>query len=319
MRQGGAAPTGKWQGSASGGVTAPDAIILPDSATRFAVTSMRLKILSAGHPMRQWLNFMAELAAAQHQAVMALGALPMPTADEIDAATGAGMPPLTTMSHRRAPAWRDGLARILDTMVLTELPAQAREVAARLRATPSGEVEHLAGQFLLRHVGIEEAGAVLYIAAALQAYLTALAGRLPVARLQLLPQRGLCPSCGSTPSAGLITATGKTPGARYLYCSLCSTAWNHVRATCITCGESRQILLESIAGDESAVKAETCGSCGSYSKLIYQKQDPQADPYADDLATLGLDILVAEAGWSRHAPNPLLLVGRGEAMADRLQ
>ena len=28
-----------------------------------------------------------------------------------------------------------------------------------------------------------------------------------------------------------------------------------------------------------------------------------------DLATLGLDVLVAEAGWSRHAPNPLLLVG----------
>jgi FdhE protein len=33
------------------------------------------------------------------------------------------------------------------------------------------------------------------------------------------------------------------------------------------------------------------------------------DPFADDLATLALDILVAEAGWSRHAPNPLLLVG----------
>jgi FdhE protein len=43
--------------------------------------------------------------------------------------------------------------------------------------------------------------------------------------------------------------------------------------------------------------------------MVYQKQDAQADPYADDLATLGLDLLVAEAGWSRHAPNPLVLVG----------
>jgi FdhE protein len=35
----------------------------------------------------------------------------------------------------------------------------------------------------------------------------------------------------------------------------------------------------------------------------------QADPYADDLATLGLDVMVGETGWARHAPNPLLLVG----------
>jgi FdhE protein len=43
--------------------------------------------------------------------------------------------------------------------------------------------------------------------------------------------------------------------------------------------------------------------------MIYQAQDMKADPVADDLASLGLDVLVAEAGWSRHAPNPLLLIG----------
>ena len=32
------------------------------------------------------------------------------------------------------------------------------------------------------------------------------------------------------------------------------------------------------------------------------------DPFADDLATLGLDLIVAEAGWARDGPNPLLLV-----------
>jgi hypothetical protein len=26
-----------------------------------------------------------------------------------------------------------------------------------------------------------------------------------------------------------------------------------------------------------------------------------------------LDVLVAEAGWSRHAPNPLLLIGQAPA------
>ncbi|MDB5444000.1 MAG: fdhE, partial [Phenylobacterium sp.] len=40
-----------------------------------------------------------------------------------------------------------------------------------------------------------------------------------------------------------------------------------------------------------------------------QAKDTKVDPVADDLATLGLDLMVAEAGWSRHAPNPLLLIG----------
>jgi FdhE protein len=57
------------------------------------------------------------------------------------------------------------------------------------------------------------------------------------------------------------------------------------------------------------VKAETCDECATYSKMAYQAKDMQTDPYADDLATLGLDVMVGDAGWSRHAPNPLLLVG----------
>ena len=78
---------------------------------------------------------------------------------------------------------------------------------------------------------------------------------------------------------------------------------------CITCGESRAISLEGIEGDAGIVKAETCGDCRTYAKMIYQAQDMKADSVADDLASLGLDVLVAEAGWSRHAPNPLLLIG----------
>ncbi len=42
--------------------------------------------------------------------------------------------------------------------------------------------------------------------------------------------------------------------------------------------------------------------------MLYQARDMSVDPFADDLATLALDLLVAEAGWARHAPNPLLLV-----------
>jgi FdhE protein len=69
------------------------------------------------------------------------------------------------------------------------------------------------------------------------------------------------------------------------------------------------VALQRIEGDPGAVKAETCDDCHTYAKMLYQARDMQVDPFADDLATLGLDVLVAGAGWSRHAPNPLLLVG----------
>jgi FdhE protein len=109
--------------------------------------------------------------------------------------------------------------------------------------------------------------------------------------------------------SGVVTETGQTRGARYLHCSLCATVWNHVRAVCITCGQSRSVALKGIEGDSGAVKAETCDDCRTYAKMLYQARDIAVDPFADDLATLGLDVLVAEAGWSRHAPNPLLLIG----------
>jgi FdhE protein len=308
LRQGGSPITGKWHGISAGGVTSPDAVILPDPHTRFAATAARLAALAPGHAMADWLSFMARVASAQQLAVAAVSTIEGPAPSAIDQALDTAMPPVEADGHRRDPAWRTALCHILDAVEVGMLHPQARDVTARLRAEGSASIEALADQFLHGDVAIDDAGAALYVAAALQVYFTALAARLPPDQLRLLPQRGLCPCCGSTPSAGLITATGKTPGARYLHCSLCSTAWNHARAVCITCGDSRTIMLEGIEGDVGLVKAETCNECRTYAKMIYQKQDMRADPYADDLASLGLDILVAEAGWSRHAPNPLLLV-----------
>jgi FdhE protein len=309
VRQGGAAPTGKWTGNPGGGVRAPEALILPDSARRFSSTAARLEALASGHPMQDWLFFMARLAFAQHVAATTLPPVPGMARSDIEQAVDARIPPLAADGHRRNPAWRDGLDLLLDGTPDSAAPAPVLAIISGLRARDGAAIEKLADGFLRGDVEPADAGAAFYVAAALQVYFTRLAADLPAASLRLLPQRGLCPCCGSTPSAGLVTASGQTPGARYLFCSICSTAWNHVRTVCITCGESRSISLEGIEGDKGVVKAETCNECHTYAKMIYQAQDTVADPFADDLASLGLDLLVAEAGWSRHAPNPLLLVG----------
>jgi FdhE protein len=300
---------GKWIGDPLGGVKAPRALILPDPATRFANTAVRLEALSAGHPMENWLRFMARLARAQHAAAESTEPGHKLETLEVEQAVRARMPPLSADGHRRDATWRDALAMLLDGFDDQHIPAPAREVVAGLRNREANDVEALADDFLQRGVAAADAGAALYVAAALQVYFTRMAAALPEASLRLLPQRGLCPCCGSTPVAGVVTATGQTAGTRYLYCSLCSTAWNHVRAVCITCGQARSVSLKEIDGDSGAVKAETCDECHTYAKMLYQAKDMKVDPFADDLATLGLDLLVGEAGWSRHAPNPLLLIG----------
>jgi FdhE protein len=308
MRQGETAPKGGWIGNPTGGVKAPEPILLPDPAVRFARTAERLERLSEGHPMEGWLDFMAQLARAQHLAASSLA--PLSALDEamVEQAVAARLPPISADGHRRDPAWRDGLALLLDTFS-EELPSPAAAVAAELRARSAASTEALADAFLRGAIDDKDAGSSFWIAAALQVYFTCLAGRLPAPVLRLLEERSLCPCCGSTSSASLVTGAGQNPGARYLYCSLCSTAWNYSRAVCVACGGSRTLAIRGIEDDSGLVKAETCDECGTYSKMAYQAKDMQADPYADDLATLGLDVMVGEAGWARHAPNPLLLVG----------
>ena len=114
MKQGGFAPEGKWIGNAQGGVRAPEALLLPKPGTRFLNTAIRLEKLAAGHPMEDWLRFMAKLAHAQHAAIASLSALPGLEPSVVEQAVDARMPPLAADGHRRDPAWRDGLAVLLD-------------------------------------------------------------------------------------------------------------------------------------------------------------------------------------------------------------
>jgi FdhE protein len=309
MRQGETAPKGGWIGNPTGGVKAPEPILLPDPRVRFARTAERLERLSNGHPMEGWLDFMAQLARAQHHVASLLPPAVAPDDALVEQAVAARIPPISADGHRRDPAWSDGLALLLDPAIGDGLPSSAAAVATELRAGSAASTEALADAFLRGAIDEKDAGSSFWIAAALQVYFTCLAGRLPAPALRLLEERSLCPCCGSTSSASLVTGAGQNPGARYLYCSLCSTAWNYSRAVCVACGGSRTLAIRGIEGDSGLVKAETCDECGTYSKMAYQAKDMQADPYADDLATLGLDVMVGEAGWARHAPNPLLLVG----------
>jgi len=61
--------------------------------------------------------------------------------------------------------------------------------------------------------------------------------------------------------------------------------------------------------DEGGVSLETCDSCSHYLKIVNMAKDVQVEPVADDLATLTLDLLIAEEGYWRGGVNFMMLFG----------
>lgn len=64
--------------------------------------------------------------------------------------------------------------------------------------------------------------------------------------------------------------------------------------------------------EDAAVKAESCGDCGTYLKILYQEKDPKVEAVADDLASLILDAKMEQEGFARSSINPFLFPGEGE-------
>jgi FdhE protein len=120
---------------------------------------------------------------------------------------------------------------------------------------------------------------------------------------------GLCPVCGSAPVASVVRIGGVEQGLRYLHCSLCDTEWHLPRVQCSNCSNTTELGYFAVEGAGEAVKAEACDACHSYLKQVYMTKAPEVDPVADDLATLTLDMLMAEREYLRSGPNLLFIPG----------
>ena len=198
------------------------------------------------------------------------------------------------------------MARILAEVDDKLLPDPARAARAALGAASEAELEALADRFLGSDVAAADAAKAVFVAAALQVAWTRMAALIDKADLgSSAVDSGQCPVCGSPPVAGIVSPGGTKFGHRHLHCSLCATAWRYVRARCVHCGSTEKISSRQIAGT-SYLRAECCENCHGYSKVFYLEKAKPLEPMADDLASLGLDLMVGEEGYAR-APNPFVL------------
>jgi FdhE protein len=289
-----------------GKVATPPLIRLPVPRVVFTRRADRLARLAASSAMADFLSFMAALAGAQSAALETLTAS-IPS----QGFWRQGVTPRDRARWRPHRSWQRALAVILDRLRTTPLTEETRAALECLVGQDANARDALAEKAVRFESGEAEPAQACLAFAALQVCWTHWASLFVPEDVSLPEGSAACPICGSPPVSSIVHAAGSLAGVRFLVCSLCATEWHLVRIKCANCNSTKGIAYLEIEGGDGLAKAETCNECQTYTKIIYVEKDTHAEVFADDLATLGLDIMVDEAGWRRATPNPFLLPGGG--------
>ncbi|WP_095153747.1 formate dehydrogenase accessory protein FdhE [Pseudomonas sp. Irchel 3E13] len=274
-------------------------VFLPLNAGRYTARAARLRQLTEGHPMADYLGFVAGLVEAQQRV---LETLPLPPAliDALPDRLGQDHPPLECSTFPRDAYWLAVLRQLGEHLEHPTLQGLLQQNALSLEAAADAL---LAGDY--EQV---DSGQALFLWSALSLYFSQLAAHLPASGKAHGEQRQHCPVCASAPVASSIL-TGAHSGLRYLHCGLCESRWHMVRLKCSNCEATGALDYWSLDSEKAPVKAESCGECQSYLKVFYPEHDKDLEVLADDLASLGLDAEVEREGFGRSGVSPFLFPG----------
>jgi len=290
----------------TGGVVKPSFARLPQPTALFNERAQRFRTLAGEHDLRPYLLFLADLCATQHAIQAGLPPVELPTADALARAREFAMPPLDRnrfMADAACDATLEGLCSCIGRCELTPAAYAAlqklRDADAATRATMTRSV-------LSDSIPVESLAEHVFVAAALQVHFARLAAQLDAKELVAVGD-GVCPVCGGPPASSLVVGWEGAGGARFCACALCGTQWNYIRAKCCVCGSTKNVTYQEIEGGPGTIKAECCDECRTYVKVLHHEKDIALDPIADDVASLGLDLLVRETGLRRGGVNPFLI------------
>lgn len=320
----------------------PPAIRLPEPRSLFTHRARRLRELAALTPgLSGYLSLLATLA--ERQAALSAerdadlmrhdgaggavarerGAGPDGVSTEASGEPSASPRPLADgQAGQDFPPWQPPLSLQDEVWALSLPPLLQRLAAALPPVTPDvgetsrrliGATPDAVGRWLAGLVSGEcrsgDAAVLPFVATGLQVLLAQRASRLAPVAAGRPAASPVCPVCGGWPVASVLRAWGEASGLRYLHCGLCASEWLFPRIQCAHCGSQKAMAFVEIEGGGGVVKAATCGDCRAYLKQVDRSRLPGADAIADDLATLALDVLLAEQGFARSGFNPCLFPG----------
>jgi FdhE protein len=281
----------------------PPFAVLPDPSAVFADRARRFRALASGNELEPYLEFLTNLCQAQQDIQADLPPPSLPPSN-FGQALERGMPPIARTSFEPDDVTAT-LDRLLQRLGGLQVPAPTAAAISALRSVPTHERRKQVIDALNDSEPGDIASRVL-ATASLQVHFVRLAGTLVVDHLKPIAD-GACPVCGSPPMTSSVVGWPNAHNTRFCTCPLCATRWNVVRVKCVLCSATGGITYRSIEGQPDTVKAETCDTCRRYVKILYQVNDPKLEALADDVATVGLDMLLAEEGWKRGSQNPFLL------------
>jgi FdhE protein len=318
--------------------TAIPRLRLPDAAQVFHARAARLKKLASGQvpgipigkdnaALRGYLLLMAELVQVQQSLVLSPSFSSdflqpdWPEPAQLAQALQHGLPPLPV---NRLPAhWENVCRQFMLRLQQGTRHEQLQTPLNQILQANGEELKAMAHGVLAQDESNLDPSLAPLLACALQLLWTCRASHLQLQQVPTLETGLLCPVCGSAPVASVIRLGGQAQGYRYLHCGLCASEWHMVRVKCSCCEQNGKIAYQELLPQEgqgqeasAAIKqparfarAETCDDCHGYRKIFNQEHDYETEPLADDLASLTLDMLVAEAGYARTSANPLLWLG----------
>lgn len=270
----------------------------------YARRAKRLRQLAENNPFGDYLEFVANIVEVQLDLLQNQPIANMSKDLTAYLEANQGIKPLDAKHFKRSDEWQKLLLAFIEKFK----PYASDTVLVALEwleKASSSELETLADHLLNERY--EEVGAdkAVFLWAVLSLYWVQLTQQLPRNTRAEGEERHTCPVCNSAPVASVIHF-GEAQGLRYLHCSLCESEWNMVRAKCSNCEQTGKLDYWSLDSMDAAVKAESCGDCESYLKVMYQDKDPHVEPIADDLGTLFLDAEMEQKGLARSAINPFL-------------
>lgn len=275
------------------------AVLFANPKNLYQRRAKRLRDLAQNHPLSDYLLFAADIVESQ-LSTLEKNPLPPQQFEQLNA-----IEPLNAKTFKRDSIWREYLTEILDE-IKPKANAQIAATIEFLEKASSAELEEMANKLLAQEFNLVSSDKAVFIWAALSLYWLQAAQQIPHnSQVENTENLHYCPVCGSLPVASIVQI-GTSQGLRYLHCNLCESEWNLVRAQCTNCNSHDKLEMWSLNEELALVRAETCGSCESYLKMMFQEKDPYVEPVADDLASIFLDIEMEEKGFARSGLNPFI-------------
>ena len=289
-----------------GGVPKPPLAFLPEPVKLFQMRGRRFSFLAESNDLAPYLRFLAELSRLQARLAATLPPAEPLTPERLAKAADGAMPPIDRAALAADPALDAVLLALAEQAEAIDMPDEARQALAAVRAADVEQRLWLLSNVLADSVPDDATAPHLFAAAAVQVHLARLAATLDADALVPV-STGICPACGGRPVTSSVMGMQGIENIRYASCAGCATQWNEVRVKCLCCGSNKDVRYRSVETIDATVKAEACRECNRWVKILYQVKNASLDPVADDVGSLGLDVLMKDTEFTRGGFNPYLV------------